>query len=235
MHILPPSSTSRVAVRTLIFFAVCACTSGGEVVVYVDAPLDTGERQIMLVPTDPAPLRPALVPPTSPAQADSLHTLTSLDDSATTLDSNFQRARRSLNTEAAEMASMDRRSGNYATRYESFRRRAAAADSIRTARDKISSRAAAMRHALAPLLPDSARITQHAADYSATLRSATAGERSTRVVAAPAGEGPVMVTLLPGDWWIGLAYQSLAPPRFTKVNVAEKSRDTVRIQHTPGR
>lgn len=58
-------------------------------------------------------------------------------DPAAELDRDFQRARTALNAEAAELATLDRSSRDYATRYDPFLREAAAAESLRVRRDSV--------------------------------------------------------------------------------------------------
>lgn len=58
-------------------------------------------------------------------------------DPAAELDLEFQRVRSRLNAEAAELATLDRSSREYAARYDTFLREAAAAESLRVRRDSV--------------------------------------------------------------------------------------------------
>ena len=65
-----------------------------------------------------------------------------LGDSIAALDARFQAARDSLNRESRALDTLDRRSADYARRFDAWRARARAADSLRTARDRLRLRLA---------------------------------------------------------------------------------------------
>jgi hypothetical protein len=75
---------------------------------------------------------------------DSLEAVTSpraaVADSIAALDASFQEQRASLNAEARDLGSADRRSPEYRRRFEDWHRRAIAAESLRAGRDRLRAR-----------------------------------------------------------------------------------------------
>ncbi|HEX2778293.1 MAG TPA: hypothetical protein VHM30_02270 [Gemmatimonadaceae bacterium] len=67
-------------------------------------------------------------------------------DSAAALDTRYQSERAALNAESRALDSLDRRSADHARRFDAWRRRARAADSLRIARDRLRSRVERASH-----------------------------------------------------------------------------------------
>ena len=76
--------------------------------------------------------------PASPARV--------LGDSAAALDARFQSLRDSLNRESRALDPLDRRSADYARRFDAWRAHARTADSLRVARDRLRTRLARLAH-----------------------------------------------------------------------------------------
>lgn len=76
---------------------------------------------------------------TSPARGPA----SALVDSLAALDARWQRERAALNEESRSLDSLDRHSAEYARRFDAWRRRARAADSLRVARDRLRARGGA--------------------------------------------------------------------------------------------
>lgn len=112
--------TSRLIVPALLapfFLSSAGCRGARESSVDSRAPSDSVQ-----VGTVPAPA-------TSP-----------LADSAAALDRRWQSERAALNSESRALDTLDRRGADYARRFDAWRVRARAADSIRVARDKLRAR-----------------------------------------------------------------------------------------------
>ena len=65
-----------------------------------------------------------------------------LADSAASLDARWQRERAALNDESRALDTLDRYSADYARRFDAWRSRARAADSLRVSRDRLRARLA---------------------------------------------------------------------------------------------
>ncbi|HEX8848027.1 MAG TPA: hypothetical protein VF761_00675 [Gemmatimonadaceae bacterium] len=65
-----------------------------------------------------------------------------LADSVASLDGRWQRERDALNAESRALDTLDRYSADYARRFDAWRSRARAADSLRVARDRLRRRVA---------------------------------------------------------------------------------------------
>ena len=79
--------------------------------------------------------------PTSGPAADSLARLRLLADSARRLDAAFQRLRDSLVAESRALAALDRRTAEYARRYDAYVLREREATALRSRRDSLRTRA----------------------------------------------------------------------------------------------
>lgn len=77
-----------------------------------------------------------------PRAADSASPAALLSDSAASLDARFQILRDSLNRESRALDALDRRTADYARRFDAWRVRARTADSLRIARDRLRARIA---------------------------------------------------------------------------------------------
>ncbi|HEU4563747.1 MAG TPA: hypothetical protein VFS05_03820 [Gemmatimonadaceae bacterium] len=92
---------------------------------------------------------PPISIPSGP-RGDSIRTLLALRDSAATLESRFALIRDSANAQAMALRSLDRRSADYARRFDEWSRLAARADSVRQLRDRARARAQKLRGKLGP-------------------------------------------------------------------------------------
>jgi hypothetical protein len=127
-----PGSTRRIASRLLVAallapssLTVTACDRREQPAAAADSANHPGAHAA----GDPAAARP---PADSAARA--------LGDSAAALDARFQAERTALNAESRRLDSLDRRSADYARRFDAWRLRARAADSLRIARDRLRAR-----------------------------------------------------------------------------------------------
>jgi hypothetical protein len=77
---------------------------------------------------------------------DSMRRAAAIDDSARAIDARFQAEREAINRDAAALTG-DRRSPEYARRWEALRRRTTAAESLRAERDRMRRRAERSRPA----------------------------------------------------------------------------------------
>lgn len=222
---------SRLAARGVSPVAllwVLACARDGEVTVLLDTTSVPTASVVLAVPVDPETLR---TPPVSSratgAAADTLTRFIALRDSTAALDARFQAVRAALNAEARDMSSLDRRTPAYARRFDAFRARELAADSLRTARDRQRSRETRQRTLLAHLLPspDAERLAS-SAYRTALLAARVESRRGTSVTVSGTA---TRLSLAPGSWWIGIASAGGAPAIFQRIEVREGVRDTLRV------
>jgi hypothetical protein len=128
-------ATRSIASRLLVpaLLAPCVMPSAG-----------CGRRDAPAVAADSASPPPGGQVGTLPAP-DSTSPAARLRDSAAALDVRFQRARDSLNRDSRALDTLDRRSADYARRFDAWRARARTADSLRAARDRLRARLARLR------------------------------------------------------------------------------------------
>ena len=193
----------------------------GELTVVLDSIRAERPSEVVLVPADPASLLapPASAPPVPRERADSVARWRRLADSASALDRRFQTERAAINREVRAMEGGDRRSTDYARRFDDIQRRTIAAESLRTMRDGLRRRAALVR-------PAGATDSPAAADARARLLAVADGPRRAHTLRI--GRHPVSVRLPPGSWWIGVADTADVPGSFTRFEVRAGARDTVR-------
>jgi hypothetical protein len=202
-----------------------ACERSGEVTVLIDSTWSREGLEAVFLPVDPATLAAGEAPRKSAAQADSIATLSTLEDSSAKLDASFLELRNELNAESEALARGDRRSSEYAKRYDEFRPRASRAESLRAARDKLLEKAALYRRALATVLPDSARLVKLSQEARRRIDDAESEGRRAR--SGRITDRRVSVSLEPGEWWVGVGEADRRPLRFERVSVAAGRRDTV--------
>jgi hypothetical protein len=212
--------------------AACERPARGELHVIVDTTVVSAVQEVLALPFDPAALlarheapQPAL--PDGP-RGDSLRSFGALRDSASALDAAFQRERAALHRDAAAMRAMDRLSSAYAERFDQWTRRAAAADSLRSARDRLRRRMATLRARLGDALP----AEEPENDVSLTRTSVDSASRAGRhtVAASPAMRGSATLELATGRWWITAQTRDgevLVPA--VPLEIGPDARDTVRI------
>jgi hypothetical protein len=214
----------------LIF--VSACESRGKLTVMFDSTLSRDSLEVVIAPIDPALALAARDRRQTPAQADSLRKLHALEDSAAKLDGTFQKLRDSLNAAAAEISKLDRRSEEYARRFDEFQPRAARAENLRNQRIRTTALAAEMRTRLLHLVPDSARIRRAAVAARQRLVALSDGARRTRVLAV---RSDTLVVQLPhGDWWVGVTWNGLLPASFRRITLDQQSPAVVHFGPHPG-
>jgi hypothetical protein len=210
-----------------IWFGLLACAPGAEVVVLLSSAPSAGTADVYFVPVDPAPLLPPIAAERSPAERDTLELLASLADSARALDTEFAEAREDLNAEAAALANLDRRTSEYADRYDDLKPLTLRAESLLQERDAIRAREVALRSAALHLLPTESQLRSQSELARAALLSASSESRST-VVRSVTGN-TVTVKLTAGEWWIGASSQGGIPMTYNRITAAGSVRDSVRI------
>ena len=105
----------------------------------------TGELTVEHDSTPAAPGVEVVAIPDGPV-GDSMRRAAAIGDSARAIDARFQAERDAINRDAAALRG-DRRSAEYARRWEALRRRTTAAESLRTERDRLRRRAERARPA----------------------------------------------------------------------------------------
>ncbi|HUF26865.1 MAG TPA: hypothetical protein VMM18_07790 [Gemmatimonadaceae bacterium] len=214
--------------------SIAACSPTGTLVVVADGSVSGESLEVLALPVDPALMtagayvRHAPAPSGSP-RADSIARVRMLDDSARATDERFQRVRAALNEEAHDIMQLDRRSADYAGRYDAHRVHLVEAERQRLARDRLRDRATAMRARLGNALRpgetagnESARIASRA-----DMDAARDGHRRARAI--DAGGSAVAMELERGAWWVGVARHGDSPASFTRVTIRGGSRDSIRL------
>lgn len=106
--------------------SACGERRAGELTVEHDSTVATPAVEVVAIPDGPV--------------GDSMRRANAIADSAKSVDERFQALRDSINREAAALGG-DRRSAEYARRWDALRRRTVAAESLRAERDRIRRRA----------------------------------------------------------------------------------------------
>ncbi len=182
---------------------------------------------VLALPVDPATLREPDRSARGGAANDTLARLRALGDSVALLDAHFQAERGALNAEARSMHALDRRTPSYARRFDTFRTRAIAADSLRARRDRLRRREAAQRERLAHLLPSASEQRDAHGRHWDKLLTAGDGSRTTR--SATVSSTRTSISLPPGRWWLGIAPAGGVPATYRALTVSAGSRDTVQL------
>ncbi|HWE41802.1 MAG TPA: hypothetical protein VG432_04810 [Gemmatimonadaceae bacterium] len=112
----------------------CRGNAADATVIVPDSSSGRDSLEVVAPPGDPAS------PRSSNPVPDPVAASATAADSVAALDARFQQERTALNAESRAMQSGDRRSPGYAQRFDAWRRRALAADSIRALRDKLRAR-----------------------------------------------------------------------------------------------
>jgi hypothetical protein len=206
--------TSRVLGLSLLVAAACSAGRDASLTVVIDSNRPHEEREVIALPIDPASLRSETSSATgnSRRHSDSLSRLVALRDSAVLVDERYQSERDTLNRESRALDRVDRKSADYARRFDAFRRRALAAESLRVTRDRLRDRGA--RHA-ARLVSSAAIITRD----ENTLRSYvdTIAAIGRKMVVGQPRNDTVRLPLAEGVWWIGVTDGGALPGRWTRV------------------
>jgi hypothetical protein len=207
---------SRVLGVSLLIASACSAGRDASLTVVIDSNGTHEEREVIAVPVDPASLHSSIgsAAGISPRHADSVARLAALRDSAVTYNERFQSERDTLNRESHALDRVDRRAAEYARRFDAFRRRALAAESLRIARDRFRDRIAP----LAERLSGGAAPTA-AADSSFRSILETVSATGRRSVVGRTRSDTVRLRLAAGTWWIGASGAGTLPSRWTKVEM----------------
>ena len=187
-------------------------------------------RAVIASPVDPRSLRTAVSPPSAtPAVAGSIARYYAASDSADSLDVAFRSARDSLNREAQELARADRRTPEYATRFDAFMARVALARRTREARDRARRRATSLRAQRGPDAPDAARrnVAPAARLRAAIDSAATANGRP--VIREMLRDRRATLAVTPGIWWLAVEGDDGWIGTARRHEVRRGAQDTVRI------
>jgi len=208
--------TSRGLGLSLLVAAACSACRDASLTVVIDSNRPHEEREVIALPIDPASLRSATTSPagSSRRHSDSLLRLVALRDSAAMIDERFQSERDTLNRESRALDRVDRRSADYARRFDAFRRRAHAAESLRVTRDRLRGRVAALGNGLSG---GAASMVRETNTLRANIDTVSAMGRKT-VVGRTRGD-TVRLRLADGTWWIGVSETGTLPGRWTRVEM----------------
>jgi hypothetical protein len=210
----------------LCSFILFGCARSGDVVVVLDSTMRAEMVEVVAMPLeydddgDAARQNLADVPP------DSLERLRALEDSSATLAVRFRTLRDSLNSEVRSLENLDRRTRAYALRYAEIRRRTLAAESIRSVRDAMRSRADSLRIRLGVAAAPRSRPDPGSTDPATRVAEGSDGRKAERRAVQ---DSTVVLTLAPGRWGIGAAHAGARPSRFETVTVETGSTDTLRL------
>jgi hypothetical protein len=180
--------------------AGCRGTPADATVIVLDSSAGRDSLEVVALPVDPASLRSSnpgqysVAPPDSEA------------DSIAALDARFQQERNALNAEATALHAGDRRSPEYSKRFDAWRRRALAADSVRARRDRLHARS---RRSDVPAAKGESTIR-------ATLLRATSTDGRAPIARRLAPGDSVSLDLSRGDWWVGVANPGGVPANWLR-------------------
>jgi hypothetical protein len=150
-------------------------------------------------------------------------------DSADSLDAAFRSARDSLNREARSLTGGDRRTIEYAKRYDAHMARVAVATRTREARDRARRRAATLHTQLGADAPDPA---QRHAEPGARLRvglDSAARASGKAIVRAELRDDRAILELSPGTWWLAVEGEDGLFRDVRRHDVRAQAGDTVRL------
>ena len=194
----------------MLLFA-CTTNRDAPLTVVLDSNPAHESREVIALPVDPASvLGDASSAPRQPAANDSL--LVALQDVAA-LDRRFQSEREALNRETRSLGAIDRRTVEYHTRFDAFRKREIAAESLRATRDRlraharqVEARAGSRQSGLDA--PSSSRLV---------IDTVTNGKRRTLV--AGADRDTIAMSLPHGLWWLGVARRRSVPIAWVRTEI----------------
>lgn len=170
---------------------------------------------MIALPVDPSSMVAAVRTPSTAtrARSDSLARLVAMRDSAAAVDRHFQSEREALNRESLSLDSAERRSVDYARRFDAFRRRALAAESSRSIRDRLRARAAPLAARFRGEITSTTGVTP--------LRSSidTLSVAGRRAVIEQTRADTVRLQLADGVWWLGVASKGATPWFWSRVSV----------------
>ena len=170
--------------------------------IVLDSSSGRDSLEVVALPVDPAPLL------SSKTASDSAADAATAADTIAALEARFQQERTALNAEAVALQTGDRHSAPYSRRFDAWRRRAIAADSLRALRDKLRAR--------------SQRPAPPAAKGESTLRAtmlnASSTDGRTAIVRRLVVADSVSLDLSRGDWWVGVAEAGSVPANWIRAN-----------------
>ncbi|MGQ0713030.1 MAG: hypothetical protein ACT4PJ_04780 [Gemmatimonadaceae bacterium] len=220
------ATAARTAAASALLVVTSCSSDDGELVVVVR---NDSARAVIASPIDPRQLLRAAAAarsrPTGPL-GDSIARYYAVASRADSLDALFQGERDALNREARSMANEDRRSRAYASAFDAYLRRAAAATRLRDARDEARRRAAALRARLGRRFPELGRAVTPS--MRAALDSAARANGSEIQRAALRG-GRTTMALAPGVWWIAIESDAGEISGVRRHEARPGMRDTVRV------
>lgn len=190
------SLAARCATATALFvFSGCDARSSATIVV-----VSTAGEAVIASPVDPRPFfRRSSA---NSAESDLLARYYAAADSADALDGRFQREREALHGDAAALTGADRRTDDYARRYQAYMARAEQARTLRAARDRARTRSAQLREEMRRAGVTVAPPNEPGSDQ--LDRAARAAGR--RIVRSTLTERVASLALEPGTWWIGIEH-----------------------------
>lgn len=195
-----------------------ACSPGRDasLTIVIDSNRPHEEREVIALPIDPTSLQSATSSSGSVSRrhADSLAHLVALRDSAMLVNERYQSERDTLNGESRALERVDRKSAAYARRFDAFRRRALAAESLRVTRDRLLDRG--RRYASSLSVGGALMVKDQNTLRSYIDAMATSGRR---MVVGQTRNDTVSLLLADGAWWIGVAASGALPSRWTRVEI----------------
>jgi hypothetical protein len=207
---------SRALGLSLLVASACSRGRDASLTVVIDSNRPHQEREVIALPTDPASLRDPIgaAVGNSRRQSDSVARLEAMRDSAAMYDKRFQWERDTLNRESRALDRVDRRTADYAKRFDNFRRRALAAESLRVSRDRFRDR-------IAPLAERLSRGAAPMATAESSFRSVidTVSATGRRTVVGRTRSDTVRLRLADGTWWIGVSNAGMLPGRWMRVQM----------------
>jgi hypothetical protein len=182
----------------------------------IDSNRPHDEQEVIALPIDPASFHSPIGSPAgiSPRQADSVARLAAMRDSAAMYDHRFQGERDTLNRESRALDRVDRRTTDYARRFDTFRRRALAAESLRITRDRFRDRIAPLAERLSG---GAAPLAAAESSFRSVIETVSATGR--RTVVGRTRSDTVRLRLADGTWWIGVSGAGMLPGRWTRVEM----------------
>ena len=208
--------TSRALGLSLLVAAACAAGHDTLLTVVIDSNRPHEEREVIALPIDPASMQRAKSSAAgiSHRHSDSLSRLVVLHDSAALVDERYQSERDTLNRESRSLDRVDRKAADYARRFDAFRRRALAAESLRVTRDGLRDRgaryAARLSGSAALMMLEENTLRSNIDSMSVIGRKMVVGRTRTDTV---------RLLLAGGTWWVGVTSGGALPGRWTRVEM----------------
>jgi hypothetical protein len=202
----------RLFTLACVLLFACRTDRDASLTVVLDSNPAHEAREVIAVPVDPASLlRDVSSAPRQPSASDSL--LVALQYSVTALDRRFQSAREALNRETLSLGAIDRRTVEYHTRFDAFRKREIAAESLRTMRDRL-------RERVSPMEARAATKRSGLGANSVTrlvIDTVSNGMRHTLI--ASADRDTIVMSLPHGLWWLGVAGRGSVPTTWVRAEI----------------